>query len=168
MPQRFINISQFKISSNIQLTDPNFNISSDIDLLIGAEAFWQLIYLGQIKRCKDHPTLQKTRFGWIISGRALHFQKESKNASCHLITIDDFKETISKFWQIERQHCDNATILSTDERVCETLFQQTTLRNNEGRFVIKLPVKQSILSQLGESREVAERRFFVLERRLTK
>lgn len=64
--------------------------------------------------------------------------------------------------------CDNATILSTDERVCETLFQQTTLRNNEGRFVIKLPVKQSILSQLGESREVAERRFFVLERRFTK
>ncbi|GAB1860475.1 hypothetical protein CAJAP_01554 [Camponotus japonicus] len=63
LPQEFIHPSRFKIPSNIKLADPNFNVPSDIDLLIAAEVFWQLICIGQIKECKDHPTLQKTKFG---------------------------------------------------------------------------------------------------------
>lgn len=63
LPQEFIHPSQFKMPSNVKLADPNFNVPSDIDLLIGAEVFWQLICIGQIEECKDHPTLQKTKFG---------------------------------------------------------------------------------------------------------
>jgi len=84
LPQKFIRTSHFRFPSNIQLADPNFNNPSDIDILVGAEVFWQLICIGQIKGCKDHPTLQKTKFGWILSGRIADSQKENKNASCHL------------------------------------------------------------------------------------
>lgn len=41
-------------------------------------------------------------------------------------------------------------MLSIEERVCETLFQESTLQNNEGRFIVKLPTKNEILSYLGE------------------
>lgn len=46
LPQEFCPMSEFKIPSNITLADPNFNIPSEIDLLIGAQVFWQLICVG--------------------------------------------------------------------------------------------------------------------------
>jgi len=168
LPQKFIRTSHFRFPSNIQLADPNFNNPSDIDLLVGAEVFWQLICISQIKGCKDHPTLQKTKFGWILSGRIAHSQKENKNASCHLTTIDDIDETISKFWQVENDYRDNTNPLSIDELTCERVFQETTRRNSEGRFIVKFPARPDILSQLRESREIAKQRFFALEKRLAR
>lgn len=40
LPQTYININKFKISSNIRLADPKFHIPSKVDLLIGAQLFW--------------------------------------------------------------------------------------------------------------------------------
>ena len=60
---------KFNFPRNIHLVDPRFHISSDIDLLIGVELFWNLICVGQIKSSDKHLTLQKTRLGWILAGR---------------------------------------------------------------------------------------------------
>jgi len=58
------------IPNNIKLADPNFNVSSSIDMLIGAELFWRIICAGQIRQSNNAPILQKTHFVWIISGVA--------------------------------------------------------------------------------------------------
>ncbi|XP_011858863.1 PREDICTED: uncharacterized protein LOC105556386 [Vollenhovia emeryi] len=128
--REFIHRSHVKIPSNIRLADPNFNVPSDIDLLIGAEVFWQLLCIGQVKGNGSHPTFQKTK--------------------------------------LENDIRSDANAFSSEEVACETLFQQSTSRNEEGRFIIKLPVKDDVLSQLGESKQIAERRFFALEKRLSK
>ena len=52
---------EFDFLRNIRLADPRFHISSDIDLLIRAEMFWNLICVGQVRSSNKHPTLQKTR-----------------------------------------------------------------------------------------------------------
>jgi len=54
---------KFNLPRNICLADPRFHISSDIDLLIGADLFWNLICVGQIKSSNKHPTLQKNTIG---------------------------------------------------------------------------------------------------------
>jgi len=41
---------KFNFPRNIRLADPRFHISSDIDLLIGAKLFWNLICVGQVFR----------------------------------------------------------------------------------------------------------------------
>lgn len=69
IPQSPASSNSFKLPRNIRLADPAFNIPADIDVLIGAEFFWALLCIGQIKASWAHPTLQKTRFGWIIAGR---------------------------------------------------------------------------------------------------
>ncbi|KYM77037.1 hypothetical protein ALC53_12573 [Atta colombica] len=50
---------EFNFLRNIRLTDSRFHISSDIDLLIRAELFWNLICVGQVKSLDKHPMLQK-------------------------------------------------------------------------------------------------------------
>lgn len=50
--------------------------------------------------------------------------------------------------------------------MCEAHFQQNVRRNQEGRFIVKLPVDDEKLQQLGDTKEIARRRFLSLERRL--
>lgn len=61
----------FELPRNIKLADPQFHVSSEIDILIGAEIFWDLLCVGQIPSSDRHPKLQKTRLGWILAGRII-------------------------------------------------------------------------------------------------
>ncbi|XP_018302673.1 uncharacterized protein [Mycetomoellerius zeteki] len=75
LPAFTLKRSTFEIPQNIELADPQFNIASEIDVLIGADHFWNLLCVGQIKSSPAHPTLHKTRFGWILAGRFDKFLK---------------------------------------------------------------------------------------------
>lgn len=90
------------------------------------------------------------------------------SAVCHLTAVNRLDKSISKFWEIEHDVSFNNTLPYTpDEQFCETHFQQTTRRNAEGRFIIKLPMNNERLQQLGDSKEIARRRFLNLEKRLS-
>ncbi|XP_062556881.1 uncharacterized protein LOC134221711 [Armigeres subalbatus] len=56
--------------------------------------------------------------------------------------------------------------MSIEETACEEHFAATTTRDKTGRFVVALPKKPEVLSQLGRSYEVAKRRLLSLSRRL--
>ncbi|XP_050547299.1 uncharacterized protein LOC126908985 [Daktulosphaira vitifoliae] len=75
------------------------------------------------------------------------------------INLDD---QIAKFWQLEEVKTKN--ILSLDEKACQLHFENNTKRNENGRFVVSLPFKDH--SILGESYQIALKRFLSLERRL--
>ncbi|XP_018393384.1 PREDICTED: uncharacterized protein LOC108772362 [Cyphomyrmex costatus] len=135
-------------------------------MLIGAQLFWQLICVGQIKACKAHPTIHKTKLGWVISAVSHNNSSNVAMAACHLTAVDKLNESISKFWKIENDFSLPNTTYTTNKQICETHFQQNTRRNVEGRFVVKLPTNNEKLSQLGESKGIARGRFFNLDRRL--
>lgn len=102
LPQKFISTSNIVISRHIKLADPNFNVSSSIDLLIGADLFWRLICADQIKHSKNQPVLQKTHFGWIISGHTTDNNLKSiPSLSCHLVIADDLNHMLSRFWKVK-------------------------------------------------------------------
>ncbi|XP_011859817.1 PREDICTED: uncharacterized protein LOC105557242 [Vollenhovia emeryi] len=63
LPALTINRKNIAIPHNIKLADPQFHVSSEIDLLIGADLFWQLLCVGQIKSLEDCPMLHKTVWG---------------------------------------------------------------------------------------------------------
>ncbi|XP_063368166.1 uncharacterized protein LOC134656535 [Cydia amplana] len=55
--------------------------------------------------------------------------------------------------------------LTDDERACEQLFASTTQRDKDGRFLVRLPLKESA-DALGDTYDVARSRFLSLERKL--
>lgn len=59
IPILTIPLQNIKIPQNIELADPNFNQSTSIDMLLGAELFWKLLCAGQIQLNKDQPNFQK-------------------------------------------------------------------------------------------------------------
>lgn len=157
--------NDFRLPRNIQLADPQFHISSDIDILIGAELFWRLLCVGQIRASSEHPILQKTRLGWILAGRLgqLSFPKQSVLALHASVTNCQLHEQLSRFWQIEE--INNVNNFTIEERQCEQYFLDNVTRTPQGRFVVKLPFKSHPVDVFGDSKDVAMKRLQGLERR---
>lgn len=66
-PDQVISTIGWSIPNNIELADPLFFKPQKVDMLIGAELFFELLSAGQIKMSPDTPVLQKTLLGWIVA-----------------------------------------------------------------------------------------------------
>lgn len=68
---------------------------------------------------------------------------------------------MSAFWQLEE--IKNNNIYTLEERLWEQHFEKNVRRDNDGRFIVTLPFRDTL--KLGKSYELALRRFLTLERR---
>ncbi|XP_018373217.1 PREDICTED: uncharacterized protein LOC108767715 [Trachymyrmex cornetzi] len=167
LPEAGFNVARLNIPSNIKLADPQFNIPNEID--IGADRIWELICVSQIRLGNKLPVLQKTLLGWIVAGPlGITGLEQRTQTQCNLSKIEQLNDTMHKFWEIERYKQENITCLSREEDYCEKLFRETYKRQADGRFVVKLPVKEEALAVLKDSREIALKRFLSLERKLAR
>lgn len=154
--------AKFGIPDNLQLADPCFHESQNIDILIGADKFWELLGEGRMRLPKG-PFLQNTQLGWIVSGPInINLKRNRGYTQCN------FSQTIEaqlrRFWELEElpKLCDTR---SEEEKECEDHFVKTTTRDNDGRFCVNIPLKSSTQS-LGETYPQALNRFLSLEKRL--
>lgn len=159
-PATSFKINYLNIPSDIDLADPTFNESSNINAIIGASLFWDLLTEGNIKLGKGMPTLQNTYLGWVISG---NFQNDmTLNSVCNFAKIIPEDEQLKKFWEVE--NIQSEVIMSKDDTECEKQFYDHTYRNIQGQFIVRYPLKYPI-DVLGESYEIALKRFINLERK---
>jgi len=78
------------------------------------------------------------------------------------VSIENLME---RFWHVEEPQVAPATF--TDNGQCEKLFVDQVVRSSSGRFSVPLPFRSPVLSDtFVGSREVAARRFEMLERKL--
>nr|CAI5844533.1 unnamed protein product [Callosobruchus analis] len=168
LPSFNFDLKQLDIPSNLQLADPNLNEPSSVDILLGASVFWQILCTGQISLGDSQPILQKTKFGWILSGTCLIMDPKAESQrilSYHTSEQRSLDETVSKFWEIEE--VESPKQASREDASIESHFVANVQRNPSGRFIVKIPFNEKV-SELGESREVALKRFYSMERKLSK
>ncbi|XP_018311205.1 uncharacterized protein [Mycetomoellerius zeteki] len=165
LPSFTIDKDAFKIPQNLPLADPEFHRSTYIDILLGAEVFWNTLCVGQIKESSDHPLLQKTLFGWVIGGEYPSRAVQQRVIQCN-VAVDkpELEQLVERFWQIEQ--ISGKTMLTEEERECEEHFKKTYRRTSQGRFVVQLPIKTDKLQALGSSYDAALKRFKSLELKL--
>lgn len=168
LPLNFINFSNVAIPQNIKLADPFCNIPSRVDALLGASIFWELLCVGQIKLSNTQIIAQKTKLGWILSGQVHANLDGSRKSLCHFSSNVKsnaiIERQLEKFWQIE--HCEPRPLWSSEQRACEDIFVSTYRREEDGRFLVQLPLRQD-MSKLGDSKQMALKRFYTVEKKLT-
>lgn len=163
IPCFHLDVSSLQLPSGIQLADPDFHRPQRVDGLLGAEVFWDLMRIGQWSHHSTMPKLQRTALGWIVGGR-VGSHTVTEQIHNNTISFISIHEQLQQFWHIEECTKLQSTY-SPEQSECEKHFVNNFKRDREGRFILKLPTKPSI-AQLGESRDVAIRRFLHLERRL--
>ncbi|XP_039452215.1 uncharacterized protein LOC120431129 [Culex pipiens pallens] len=161
LPTSYIDPSTIQLPDWMFLADPEFHKTGPVDVIIGAEFYMDLLTDERVKPAADGPTLHNTVFGWIISGRLPGCVPESTS----LVSVAAIDELLTRFWELET--CRTKSTHSIEESTCEQLFEETTVRDETGRFVVTLPKKKYAVQRLGESRSTAIKRFLGLEKRLS-
>ncbi|XP_030763068.1 uncharacterized protein LOC115887734 [Sitophilus oryzae] len=164
VPELSFDSSDLNIPKNLRLADPRFNKSNKIDILLGASIFYDLLCIGQVRLGNGKPTLQKSVLGWLVSG-SVSSPPNSKTICKHVSNLE-LQNQIKAFWEVEEIQSKQST-LSEQEKQCEELFQKTTRRDRDGRFIVQIPFQKSP-SLLGESREVAQKRLCSVQFKLSK
>ena len=98
-----IDASQWRIPNNIQLADDNFNKPHDVDLLLGAEIFFDVLQDGKYQ-CQGLPMLQNMRLGYIVSGTVPAVDVKGRgNSGQHAFFTytDPLHSQLEKFWTVE-------------------------------------------------------------------
>ncbi|XP_062714102.1 uncharacterized protein LOC115267934 [Aedes albopictus] len=164
LPSASFDASSWDIPPGVQLADPGFYEANPVDIIIGAEVFFELFNVpGRIQLGEALPTLINSVLGWIVSGKNSNGTPKSP-VIANVATISELHDLIEKFWAIEE---DNSTPnYSVEEAACEDHFRHTVRRNSEGRYIVRLPIKDDVIKQLGDNRRTAVRRFRMLESRL--
>lgn len=150
---------------DLHLADPYFYKPARIDILIGADYFFNLLEQGQIKISEDGPILHKTILGWVIAGKVTpsYDAKITSMIATSPCADIDLDRSLRKFWELES--IPNLSVkMSPEEAFCETEFSEKVQVTQEGRFVVSLPFKKSPDS-LGNSINAAVQRMRGIERR---
>ncbi|XP_058816984.1 uncharacterized protein LOC131680281 [Topomyia yanbarensis] len=166
LPSTSVDTSAWEIPPSIQLADPSFCSTNPIDLILGAEIFFDLFKVsGRIPLGDNLPVLVNSVLGWVVSGKSSHGQPIAPIVA-NITTVYDVHCLLERFWSIEE---DNASpCYSIEEAACEEHFRRTVTRNTEGRYIVRLPLKQDVLFSLVDNRRTALRRFHQLEGRLVR
>ncbi|CAG9112505.1 unnamed protein product [Plutella xylostella] len=76
---------------------------------------------------------------------------------------------LKKFWELENEPDGITKRLTKEEEKCEEIFNTTYQRDQEGRYVVRLPFNtEDPECQYGQSQNIARKRFQLLEKKLMK
>ncbi|XP_062713178.1 uncharacterized protein LOC134290149 [Aedes albopictus] len=167
LPQFSVDTRQWSIPQHVDLADPTFAVTSNIDMILGAAHFFRVLRYGRISLGNDLPLLQNTEFGWVVSGECMlenHDHEDPRD--CQFSNPCTIDELVNRFWQLEEVQQSKGW--SPFERYCEEHSVRHTVRNADGRYVVKLPKREELLPQLEDNWYNATRRFYSLERSLAR
>ncbi|KAB0802699.1 hypothetical protein PPYR_04885 [Photinus pyralis] len=153
----------FQIPADINLADVDFNVPGRVDILIGAEVFYDILLSRKLELGKNKPILRESQLGWLVTGKITHEDFVQKR-NCNTCVRDvKLLGQLQKFWEVENFEIPREYASENEE--CEVNFINTSSRDVDGRFIVQLPLKGC---ELGESGATALKRFLSLERRLAR
>ncbi|XP_017466812.1 PREDICTED: uncharacterized protein LOC108359446 [Rhagoletis zephyria] len=106
------------------------------------------------------PMPQNTVFVWVLRGNATNLQRQPKSITT-LHCDMQLTALVNKFWELEELR--PRKYYTPEELTCEQHFDDTTKRANDGRYIVRLPLKKSV--PIGESRSTAVRALLRMEKR---
>ena len=137
-----IGVRKLPFLQGLSLGDPNFDHPGRIDLLFGTDVVDDIMLPGRrsSKDCKLYAW--ETVFGWSIRGKCypqsplpdVHLCLHNKVANS---TTDDL---LAAFWKTEEAPSELSHYSDEEQQALEH-FNTTHSRNNEGRHVVRLPLK---------------------------
>lgn len=83
IPVNRLNLRNLQIPDGITLADLEFDRPADVDILLGAEIFLDLLCIGKIKLSNCQPVWQ-TLLGWVVSGNFMIHNPPRNATTCNL------------------------------------------------------------------------------------
>ena len=153
------------IPQDIDLADPLFYIPGEIDMLLGGSVDATIALSGCQRFSKNNLVLKQTKLGWTASGGTAPTQCFAIAAQENANTLASLDQNMRRFWEVEE--IPRKKQLTKDERLAEHIYESTTKRLSNGRYVVSLPFKGKC-EEFCNMRKVAMTRYFQIERKFSK
>ncbi|XP_050535050.1 uncharacterized protein LOC126902072 [Daktulosphaira vitifoliae] len=152
LPSQYVNRNSVIIPDHIKrhLADPQFHQPGPIDILIGADVFFDF-WLSEKYSLPHSTILHQTKFGWVVEGKWPGMATISLQSNSCMLNEPACLFSTTKLAQ-----------RTQEEKAAEEHFSTTHSRNADGRFMLRLPFMQSP-SLLGDSFSMAQRRYGHME-----
>ena len=158
--------------SSLDLADPNFFRPGQIDFLLGADLYSDVMTEGPIIRLEGLPSAWPSIFGYIILGpiapRVSNYVSNIKLGTlttCFTSVENDLNSSMQNFWNIEE--LPSIKSISPEDRVAEEQFKTLHYRNPDGSYVVPLLLKDKYLPlSMSGSQTQAIKRFTNLDCKL--
>lgn len=152
------------------LTYTNTNVSSSIDMLLGAEYYAQLVTSAH-SIIQGFPAAIPSQLGWLLMGRvneATEDYNHEQRTSLFTSNIEDpIAAQLQRFWEIEDVG-ESCPIENPEDTECENHFKRTHRRDESGRYIVQLPFKNGEIPVLGSNHVSAHQRLKSLSKRLAR
>jgi hypothetical protein len=100
-PSTKLDTSSWKIPKDIKFADEQFDQPGSIDLLVGADLFYEILRLGKRTRPDNFPVLQDTVLCWTLSGRTPAVTQNNPQHSFLLREENSLEHNLYRFWGVE-------------------------------------------------------------------
>ncbi|GBN00526.1 hypothetical protein AVEN_171744-1 [Araneus ventricosus] len=131
------------------LADPQFATPGKIDILIGAQSFFDIIKKGQIWLPNSGLMFRNTVVGYIASATV---NSSTLVQHCGFLSqVQSIDDCLRKFWEVETI-TESEKMLSEEEEFCEHHYK-THKRDETGRYIVQMSV--NYFEKLGESKIMA-------------
>ncbi|XP_076383739.1 uncharacterized protein LOC143260985 [Megalopta genalis] len=124
-----------------------------------------LVTLPSITGMLPSRQVKQTLVGWIVTGATTKQEQVAKGKPSRSLHASSLDNALTKFWEIEE--IAERKNLSSEEQACENHFVENTVRDVHGRYIVRLPFNDR-KNFIGESRGLALKRFYSLERKFCK
>ena len=164
IPLEQFNIQELDYLKNISLADDNFARPAECDIILGSDCFFTILRNARIVGSQGQPIAQSTIFGWVVAGQIQNNYNISSITQSHVICMEsenNIDSVLQKFWQTEELSV-KKSFLSEEEEFCENHFKSTYKFNDEGRFVVRLPIYKDV-NELGDTKRMAVSRLLAME-----
>lgn len=166
LPDRTIKPGEINLSNELSLADPMFWKPDKIQLLFGVEIWAQLIKPKFIEL--DRALVQQdTKIGSVIMGKTGSGPIQSNHETLNIreFNYKELENLLKRMWEIEQ--VPNKLQKSREQELVEKLFKEQRIRDESGRFHVPILLQPNV-TDIGDSRNVAMRRFLYLEKRFKK
>ncbi|KAI5739399.1 hypothetical protein M8J77_018863 [Diaphorina citri] len=168
LPLCQVDTRQIPQLSEATLSDDEFHKPGPIDGLIGAELFSFIIGKRKVQAGlnSNSPVIMESVLGDVILGRVPIISTDNNiQPFSAFVEASPLESIMEKFWTLEEVPV-LAQPLSCEEKRCEEMFTDTYQRREDGRYCVSLPFKLNP-NLLGNSYDIAKKRFLNLERKLS-
>lgn len=169
-PSQSFDVSAWNLPKDIQLADPHFYKSQDVDIVLSSHKVDCYTSAGNIPLGDNLPRLRETKLGWIVLGN-LSLNMNSPPSVFTCAAFDNvpsvshepsLSHQLQKFWELESIVPSKS--YSDSEEEIEKHFKTTHKRMPDGRFIVRLPFSRSP-EILGKSKAIALKRLATIERK---
>ncbi|XP_075156125.1 uncharacterized protein LOC142229448 [Haematobia irritans] len=140
LPSRPIKTTLLNEVKGLNLADPLFHMPAPIDMIIGSDYLPFINKTGTLLQIGGGLEAQESQFSWYLSGPA---DSAKVNEFSTIVSASEalaLHEQLKKFWELEEVEKPQAE--SDTDTWCENFYKSTTYRQNDGRYIVRLPFKQ--------------------------